>query len=95
MIATVPLGYADGLSRRLGNGVGRLWLHGQPAPIVGSVCMDMCMLDVTDIPCRAGDLAYLFNAAHPVAELATTLGTIPYEVLTSIAGRVKRVYVRG
>ena len=94
-IATVPLGYADGLSRRLGNGVGRLWLHGQPAPIVGSVCMDMCMLDVTDIPCRAGDLAYLFNAAHPVDELATTLGTIPYEVLTSIAGRVKRVYVQG
>jgi alanine racemase len=91
----VPLGYADGLSRRLGNGAGHLWLHGYPAPIVGSVCMDMCMLDVTDIPCRAGDLAYLFNATHPVAELATTLGTIPYEVLTSIAGRVKRVYVRG
>jgi alanine racemase len=48
--------------RRLGNGVGRLWLHGHTAPIVGSVCMDMCMLDVTDIPCRADDLAYLFNA---------------------------------
>jgi alanine racemase len=94
-IATLPIGYADGLSRRLGNGVGRLWIHGLPAPIVGSVCMDMCMVDVTDIPCHLGDLAYLFNARHPVSEVARDLGTIPYEVLTGIAHRVKRVHVQG
>lgn len=94
-IATLPIGYADGLSRRLGNGIGRLWLHGQPAPIVGSVCMDMVMIDVTGIPCAVGDPAYLFNAEHPITELARDLGTIPYEVLTSVPPRVKRVYVRG
>lgn len=94
-IATLPIGYADGLSRRLGNGVGRLWLHGQPAPIVGSVCMDMVMIDVTGIPCAIGDPAYLFNAEHPITEVARDLGTIAYEVLTSVPPRVKRVYVRG
>ncbi|MEX1132892.1 MAG: bifunctional UDP-N-acetylmuramoyl-tripeptide:D-alanyl-D-alanine ligase/alanine racemase [Flavobacteriales bacterium] len=95
IIATLPIGYADGLSRRLGNGVGRLWLHGHPAPIVGSVCMDMVMIDVTGIRCALGDPAYLFNAEHPITELAQDLGTIPYEVLTSVPPRVKRVYVRG
>ena len=65
------------------------------APIGGSVCMDMCMVDVTDIPCHLGDLAYLFNARHPVSEVARDLGTIPYEVLTGIAQRVKRVHVQG
>jgi alanine racemase len=94
-IATLPIGYADGLSRRLGNGVGKLWLRGRPAPIVGSVCMDMVMIDVTGIPCALGDPAYLFNAEHPITELARDLGTIPYEVLTSVPPRVKRVYVRG
>jgi Alr-MurF fusion protein len=94
-IATLPIGYADGLSRRLGNGVGRLWLHNQPAPIVGSVCMDMVMIDVTGIPCAIGDPAYLFNAEHPITEVARDLGTIAYEVLTSVPPRVKRVYVRG
>lgn len=94
-IATVPIGYADGLSRRLGNGVGRMWLHGRPVPIVGSVCMDMVMLDVTGVACRVGDLVHLFDAEHPITELARDLGTIPYEVLTSIPPRVKRVYVHG
>jgi len=95
MIATVPMGYADGLSRRLSNGVGRFWVHGQAAPIVGSVCMDMCMIDVTGISCAVGDPAVLFDAAHPITELARDLGTIPYEVLTSIPQRVRRVHVRG
>lgn len=94
-IATLPIGYADGLSRRLGNGVGRLWLNDQPAPIVGSVCMDMVMIDVTGIPCAIGDPAYLFNTEHPITEVARDLGTIPYEVLTSVPPRVKRVYLRG
>lgn len=95
LIATVPMGYADGLSRRLSNGAGRFWVHGQAAPIIGTVCMDMCMIDVTGIACSAGDEAVLFDAAHPITELARDLGTIPYEVLTSVPSRVKRVYVRG
>ncbi len=94
-IATVPMGYADGLSRRLSNGIGRFWVNGHEAPIIGSVCMDMCMLDVTGIACAVGDAAVLFDAAHPITELARDLGTIPYEVLTSVPPRVKRVHVRG
>ncbi len=94
VIATVPLGYADGLSRRLGNGVGHLWVSGRKAPIVGHVCMDMCMIDVTGIACDIGDAAVLFDPVHPITETAAALGTIPYEVLTSIPQRVKRLYVR-
>lgn len=94
-IATLPIGYADGFSRRLGNGVGRVWIAGQAAPVVGNVCMDMCMVDVTGIPCSVGDMAIVFDAQHPVTEVAQAMGTIPYEVLTSISQRVKRVYVRG
>ena len=95
LIATVPMGYADGLSRRLSNGGGRFWVHGHAAPIIGSVCMDMCMIDVTGIACAVGDEAVLFDASHPITDLARDLGTIPYEVLTSIPPRVKRVHVRG
>ena len=95
VIATLPIGYADGFSRRLGNGVGCVWIHGKAAPIIGNVCMDMCMVDVTGIPCSVGDLAVIFDTAHPVSEVARDMGTIPYEVLTSISQRVKRVYVRG
>ncbi|HPF67658.1 MAG TPA: alanine racemase, partial [Flavobacteriales bacterium] len=94
-IATLPIGYADGLPRRLGNGHGRVYVHGRPAPFVGSICMDMCMVDVTGIPCEAGDAAVVFDAAHPVQQFAEDLGTIPYEALTSISQRVKRVYVWG
>ena len=92
-IAILPLGYADGVDRKLGHGVGRLWIHGEAAPFVGTICMDMCMVDVTAIACEEGDMGFLFNAAHPVAEVAADLGTISYEVLTSISPRVKRVYV--
>lgn len=94
-IATLPIGYADGLSRRLGNGVGAAWVQGRRAPIVGHVCMDMVMVDVTGIPCAVGDPAWIIGPEQPVQVLAQQLGTIPYEVLTSIAPRVKRVYVRG
>ncbi|QQR88277.1 MAG: bifunctional UDP-N-acetylmuramoyl-tripeptide:D-alanyl-D-alanine ligase/alanine racemase [Flavobacteriales bacterium] len=93
-IATLPIGYADGLSRRLGNGVGCVWVNDRRAPIIGNVCMDMCMVDVTDAPCTVGDVAVVFDARHPVSEVATAMGTIPYEVLTGISQRVKRVYVR-
>ena len=95
IIATLPIGYADGLSRRLGNGVGRVWIGDNPAPIIGNVCMDMCMVDVTGIACKVGDVAVLFNGTYAITELARDMGTIPYEVLTSISQRVKRVYVQG
>ncbi len=94
-IATLPIGYADGFSRRLGNGVGRVWVNGKAAPIIGNVCMDMCMVDITGIDCAVGDMTTVFDAEHPVTEVAQDMGTITYEVLTSISQRVKRVYVRG
>jgi len=94
-LAVLPIGYADGLPRRAGNGVVSVWFGDQAAPIVGTVCMDMCMVDVTGLDVAVGDMALLFGAGHPVSELAERLGTIPYEVLTSIAQRVKRVHVRG
>lgn len=91
-IATVPVGYADGLPRKLGNGVYSLLVNGKPAPIVGNVCMDMCMIDVTGIQCEEGDEVIVFGPEHPIEIMAEKLGTIPYEVLTGISGRVKRVF---
>ncbi|MCB0765780.1 MAG: alanine racemase [Flavobacteriales bacterium] len=94
-IATLPIGYADGFLRRLGNGVGRMSINGQEVRTVGNICMDMCMVDVTSVPCAVGDEAIVFGTAPTLADYADDLGTIPYEALTSIAQRVKRVYVRG
>jgi alanine racemase len=94
-IAVLPIGYADGLSRRLGEGAGRVWIHGREARTVGAVCMDMCMVDVTGIPCAPGDDAIVFSPQHPVQDYARDLGTIPYEALTGISPRVKRVFVQG
>lgn len=91
-IATVPIGYADGLSRRLGNGRGKMFVNGYPAPIVGNVCMDMTMLDVTDVSANEGDEVIVFGDHYPISELAKDMDTIPYEVLTSVSRRVKRVY---
>lgn len=93
-LAILPIGYADGLSRRLGEGQGLVYIHGQAAPTVGSICMDMCMVDVTDIACHPSDDAFLFSPEHPVQEYAQRLGTIPYEALTAISPRVKRVFVQ-
>jgi len=93
IIATVRIGYADGYSRRLGNGAGKLYVHGAMAPTVGNICMDMAMIDVTDIPnVKAGDIVEVFGANMPVQELAQAAGTIPYEIMTGISQRVKRVY---
>ncbi|AMJ68296.1 hypothetical protein AXW84_19115 [Hymenobacter sp. PAMC 26628] len=93
-IATLAIGYADGYDRRFGNGAGAVLVHGQPAPLVGSVCMDMCMVDVTDIPeARAGDVAVVFGAGLPLPALAARIGTIAYELLTNVSERVKRVFV--
>ena len=93
-IATLAIGYADGYDRRFGNGAGMVLIHGQPAPLVGSVCMDMCMVDVTDIPAaRAGEVALVFGEALPLPMLAARIGTIAYELLTNVSERVKRVFV--
>jgi alanine racemase len=94
-IATLPIGYADGLSRRLGNGQGKIWIHGKAAPFVGGICMDMCMVDVTNIDCSVEDDAILFGPGLPLGLYARDLGTIPYEALTSISSRVRRVYTHG
>lgn len=91
-IATVAIGYADGLNRRLGNGKGYMLVNGQKAPIVGSVCMDMTMLDVTHIDCAEGDEVIVFGKEIDIHDIADKVGTIPYEILTSISQRVKRVY---
>ena len=91
-IATLPIGYADGLDRRLSNGKGILKLHGEDVPIVGNVCMDMCMIDITHLNAKEGDTVVIFGNDKPITEIAKSLGTIPYEVLTSVSRRVKRVY---
>lgn len=91
-IAALPIGYADGLDRRLGNGRAYCLVNGQKAPYVGNICMDVCMIDVTDIPCKEGDRVEIFGDHLPVTILSDALGTIPYEVLTSVSTRVKRVY---
>ncbi|MDR0939517.1 MAG: bifunctional UDP-N-acetylmuramoyl-tripeptide:D-alanyl-D-alanine ligase/alanine racemase [Mediterranea sp.] len=91
-IAAIPIGYADGLNRHLGKGNAYCLVNGQRAAYVGNICMDICMIDVTDIDCQEGDTALIFGDELPITELSDTLGTIPYEVLTSVSSRVKRVY---
>ena len=93
-IATIRFGYADGLDRKFGNRLGKVLINGEYAPIVGNVCMDLTMVDVTDISAEEGDIAILFGENLTVTELADSIGTIPYEILTSVSPRVKRVYVK-
>ncbi|POY37572.1 bifunctional UDP-N-acetylmuramoyl-tripeptide:D-alanyl-D-alanine ligase/alanine racemase [Solitalea longa] len=92
-IATVKLGYADGYSRKLGYGAGEMLVNGHRVPVIGTVCMDMLMLDVTGVDCKETDEVIVFNDELRVEELAEKIGTIPYEVLTGISQRVKRIYV--
>ena len=92
VIAAIPIGYADGLDRRLGNRHGYCMVNGQRAEYVGNICMDVALVDVTGIDCREGDRVEIFGRTLPVDVLADTLGTITYEVLTSVSNRVKRVY---
>jgi len=91
-IAIVPIGYADGLSRALSNGIGHLKVGGKFAPIVGSICMDMTMIDITCIKAHEGDEVIIFGKDLPITRLADEMGSIPYEILTGISQRVKRVY---
>ena len=93
-IATLPVGYADGIVRACGNGKVSFMVNGKLAPTVGNICMDMCMIDVTQIDCREGDPVIIFGRELPITTLAAAIGTIPYEVLTSVSQRVKRVYLK-
>lgn len=92
-IASIPIGYADGLDRLFGNGNAYCLVHGKKAPYVGNICMDVCMIDITDIPeAQEGDQVLLFGNELSPSALADIAGTIPYEILTSVSSRVKRVY---
>ena len=91
-IGIIPVGYADGLSRLLGNGKGVFYVHGHPVPIVGDICMDMCMLDLTDVEASEGDVVVIFDAEHDINAISEASQTIPYEILTRVSQRVKRIY---
>ncbi|MDE6399877.1 MAG: alanine racemase, partial [Muribaculaceae bacterium] len=93
-IATIPIGYADGMNRHFGRGNICVKVNGQDAPTVGNICMDACMIDVTGIDCKVGDAVEIFGEQASVQRLADVLDTIPYEILTSVSPRVKRVYYR-
>lgn len=93
-IATIRIGYADGLDRRFGNGIGKFLINGYLAPLVGNVCMDLCMLDVTGISVKEGDIVTIFGENPSLIQLAESIGTIPYEILTSVSSRVKRIYYK-
>jgi alanine racemase len=92
-IATIAIGYADGFSRALSKGVGEVSIHGQKAAIIGNVCMDMTMVDITDIECEEGDEVIIFGRELPIQSIANKIHTIPYEILTNVSERVKRVFV--
>jgi Alr-MurF fusion protein len=92
-IAIVPVGYADGINRHLGNGTGRFIVNGAAVPVIGNICMDMTILDVTGTITREGDEVIIFGDEYPVTDIAAELDTIPYEILTGISERVKRVYL--
>lgn len=91
-IAILPIGYADGLTRHLGDCNGKVVIGDSLAPIIGSICMDMCFVDVTDIQCSETDEVVIFGDAHLLQQISSAAGTIPYEILTSVSPRVKRVY---
>ena len=93
VVATLPIGYADGLNRKLSNGIGKVKINGKFAPIIGNICMDLTMIDITDIAVNEGDEVIIFDDDYSVSEIAEQLETIPYEILTSISSRVKRIYV--
>lgn len=93
-IAVLPIGYADGYDRRLSNGVGKVFVNGSVVPVIGNICMDMCMIDVTGLDVSVGDEVELMGEHILVSDIANTIGTIPYEILTGISQRVKRIYLQ-
>ena len=92
-IATIPVGYADGIDRHLGRGNCSFLLNGRRVPTIGNICMDMCMLDITGVPAQVGDTVTIFGKEPTISELADILGTIPYEILTSVPRRIERVVI--
>lgn len=94
LVGTLAVGYADGYDRGLGNGVGRVWVKGTLCPTLGDVCMDMTMIDLTDATAEEGDEVILFGKEIPITDLAQRIGTIPYEILTGVGERVKRVFYK-
>lgn len=94
VIATIPVGYADGIDRHLGRGKVSFNLNGHRVPTIGNICMDMCMLDVTGVPVKVGDTVTIFGDDPHVTELSDALGTIPYEIMTSVPRRIERVVIR-
>lgn len=92
-IAIIPIGYADGLDRKLGNGNGQVILHDQKVPFVGDICMDLSMIDVTGMVAKEGDEVVIFGKQNPIENLARQVETIPYEILTNVSSRVKRIYI--
>jgi len=94
-IATLNIGYADGFSRKMGNGTGKVYINGKYAPVTGRVCMDMTMVDITDIAdVKEGDEAEIFGEHIPISTYASWQQTIPYEIMTGISQRVKRIYLQ-
>lgn len=92
-IATLPIGYADGLDRRFGNKTGHVYVAGAKAPFIGDICMDLCMVDITGIEAKEGDEVIVFGEQNPIEDLAQNIGTIPYEILTNVSERVKRIFI--
>ena len=92
IIATVPIGYADGIDRHMGCGNVSFLVNGVKCPTVGNICMDILMLDVTDADAHVGDSVVIFGEDNPASLLSDALGTIPYEILTSVSPRVRRTY---
>lgn len=94
VVATIPVGYADGVDRHLSCGKGFFMVNGRRVPTIGNICMDMCMLDVTGVDAKVGDTVTIFGENPTISELAEILGTIPYEILTSVPRRIERIIVK-
>ena len=94
VIATIPVGYADGVDRHLSRGKASFLLNGHKVPTIGNICMDMSMLDITGVDAKVGDTVTIFGENPTISDLASILGTIPYEILTSVPRRIKRVIVK-
>lgn len=92
--ATIPIGHTDGINRQFGNGVGSVVINGKLVPIIGNVCMDMMMVDITNIKCNEGDEVIIFGEGQTAEELAAKINTISYELLTAVSQRIKRVFLR-
>ncbi|MBQ3896047.1 MAG: bifunctional UDP-N-acetylmuramoyl-tripeptide:D-alanyl-D-alanine ligase/alanine racemase, partial [Paludibacteraceae bacterium] len=92
VIGAIPIGYADGLDRHLGNRAYSVMVNGKLVPIVGNICMDVCMIDLTGVDAKEGDVVTIFGKGHSIMNMAKQLGTISYEILTSVSPRVRRVY---